>query len=98
MPTSPGARATACALIAVAIQFVMVTAYAWPAARLAPRHLPVVIAGPAAQAAGVAADLVGVPQGDAHAGRALPGGRGRHPWHGRISQARRRLRQKDNGP
>jgi hypothetical protein len=57
MRASPGARAIVFALIAVAIQFVLVTAYAWPAARLAPRHLPVVIAGPARPAAALAAQL-----------------------------------------
>lgn len=51
---SPGTRAIAYALIAIAIQVVMVTAYAWPAARLAPRHLPVVVAGPAGPAAALA--------------------------------------------
>ena len=57
MRASPATRAIAGALIAVAIQLVMVTAYAWPAARLAPRHLPVVIAGPARPAAAVAAQI-----------------------------------------
>jgi hypothetical protein len=57
MPASPGARAIAYALIAVVIQVVMVTAYAWPAARLAPRHLPVVVAGPAGPADAVAAQI-----------------------------------------
>ena len=40
-------RALAVSLAAVVIQFAMVATYAWSAARLAPRHLPVVVAGPA---------------------------------------------------
>jgi hypothetical protein len=59
MHAPPGARVTGVALIAIAIQFVMVTAYAWPAARLAPWHLPVVITGPARPAAALAAQLTG---------------------------------------
>jgi hypothetical protein len=54
---APLTRAMAIALGAIAIQFVVVTAFAWPAARLAPRHLPVVIAGPAVPAAVVAREI-----------------------------------------
>jgi len=54
---APLTRAVAIALGAIVIQFVVVTAFAWPAARLAPRHLPVVVAGPAAPAAAVAREI-----------------------------------------
>ncbi len=54
MSAAPVARAAAAAVAAIVIQFVMVTAYTWPAARLAPRHLPVAVAGPAAPAAAAA--------------------------------------------
>src|SRR5260370_30643665 len=40
MSAAPVTRAAAAAIAAIVIQFVMVTAYARPAARLAPRHLP----------------------------------------------------------
>jgi hypothetical protein len=49
MSAAPVTRAAAAAIAAIVIQFVMVTAYAWPVARLAPRHLPVAVAGPAAR-------------------------------------------------
>jgi hypothetical protein len=54
MSAAPVTRAAAAAVAAIVIQFVMVTAYAWPAARLAPRHLPVAVAGPAGPAAAAA--------------------------------------------
>ena len=54
MHAGHGARAIAFALAAIAIQCVMITAYAWPAARLTPRHLPVMVAGSAAPAAQIA--------------------------------------------
>ena len=57
MSAAPLTRAVAIALGAIVIQFVVVTAFAWPAARLAPRHLPVVVAGPAAPAAAVAREI-----------------------------------------
>jgi hypothetical protein len=57
MRASPAIRVIALALIAVAIQALVVTAYAWPAARLALRHLPVVVAGPAGPAAALAAEF-----------------------------------------
>jgi hypothetical protein len=40
-------RALGVTIAAIAIQFVMVTAYAWSAANTAPRHVPVVVSGPA---------------------------------------------------
>ncbi|MGH3170297.1 MAG: hypothetical protein ACRDN0_30995, partial [Trebonia sp.] len=46
-------RAAALALAAIAIQFLMVTAYAWSAASTAPRNVPVAITGPAQQVAAV---------------------------------------------
>lgn len=46
MRTAQPARAAAAVLAVIAIQFVLVTVYAWPAARLAPRHLPLAVAGP----------------------------------------------------
>ncbi len=57
MSAAPLTRAVAIALGAIVIQFVVVTAFAWPAARLAPRHLPVVVAGPAAPAAAAARQI-----------------------------------------
>ena len=49
---------------AALLQFVMITAFAWPAARTGPRDVPVVAAGPqaAAVAEGLARDLVRVIQ------------------------------------
>lgn len=57
MSSRPFAHAAAVALAAIAVQFVLVTAYAWPAARLAPRHLPLVVAGPAAPVKAVTGEL-----------------------------------------
>jgi hypothetical protein len=54
MSAAPVTRAAAAAVAAIVIQFVMVTAYAWPAARLAPRHLPVAVAGPVGPATAAA--------------------------------------------
>jgi hypothetical protein len=54
---APLTRAVAVALGAIVIQFVVVTAFAWPAARLAPRHLPVAVAGSATPAAAVAREI-----------------------------------------
>jgi hypothetical protein len=51
------ARAAAVALAAIAVQFTLVTAYAWPAARLAPRHLPLAVAGPPVAVKAVAGEL-----------------------------------------
>jgi hypothetical protein len=57
MPSRPLARAAAVALAAIAAQFILVTAYAWPAARLAPRHLPLVVAGPPVAVKAAASEL-----------------------------------------
>lgn len=57
MSATPVTRAVAVALGAIVLQFVVVAAFAWPAARLAPRHLPVVVAGPPAPAAAVAREI-----------------------------------------
>ncbi|MQY02772.1 hypothetical protein [Actinomadura macrotermitis] len=48
-------RALGVALAATVLQLVMVVAFAWPAARVAPRDLPIVVAGP--QSAAVAERL-----------------------------------------
>ncbi|MFC4906505.1 hypothetical protein [Actinomadura gamaensis] len=59
MTATPGAgtgsgvfarRALAVALGAALLQMLMVTAFAWPSARIAPRELPIVVAGPGADA------------------------------------------------
>jgi hypothetical protein len=47
----------ALAIAAIAIQFVMVTAYAWAAASTAPRNVPVAITGPARQVAAVTGEI-----------------------------------------
>ncbi|MGW2308466.1 hypothetical protein [Actinomadura luteofluorescens] len=52
MRTSPFARAVGVALGAALLQLVMVVAFSWPAARTAPRDVPIVVTGP--QAAAVA--------------------------------------------
>lgn len=52
-PPRPALRAAALAVAAIAIQFVMVAAYAWAAASTAPRNVPVAITGPAQQVASV---------------------------------------------
>jgi hypothetical protein len=43
----PALRALAVVLAALVIQSAMVATYAWSAARLAPRHVPIAVAGPA---------------------------------------------------
>jgi hypothetical protein len=50
-------RAVLVALLAVAVQAIMVTAFTWPAARIAPRDVPIVVAGPAPAVASVAQRL-----------------------------------------
>ncbi|GAA0365218.1 hypothetical protein NE235_15650 [Actinoallomurus spadix] len=50
-------RTVLLALLAVGVQAVMVTAFTWPAARVAPRHVPIVVAGPGPAAAAVARRL-----------------------------------------
>jgi hypothetical protein len=70
MRSAPFARATAAALAAIVIQFVLVTAYAWPAARLAPRHLPLAVAGPQATVTAVTGELTRAHPGAFHIIRA----------------------------
>ncbi|WP_433147146.1 hypothetical protein ACQPZ8_05945 [Actinomadura nitritigenes] len=48
MKSSPAVRALGVAAGAALLQLVMITAFAWPAAHLAPRRVPIVVAGPAA--------------------------------------------------
>jgi hypothetical protein len=48
MRSSQPARAVAVAVAVIVIQFVLVTAYMWSSARLAPRDLPIDVAGPRA--------------------------------------------------
>lgn len=50
-------RAIVVAIAAVAIQFVMVSAYAWATASSAPRNLPVAITGPARQVAAATGEI-----------------------------------------
>lgn len=50
----PAVRALAVAALVVVVQAVLVTLFSWPASRLAPRDLPVVVAGPAPAAAAFA--------------------------------------------
>jgi hypothetical protein len=52
-------RALGVAVVVVALQALMVAAFAWPAANLEPRDLPVVVAGPAPAAEAFAARLAG---------------------------------------
>src|ERR671922_1503845 len=54
---APLSRALGVAVVVVALQAVMVAAFAWPAANLEPRDLPVVVAGPAPAAEAFAARL-----------------------------------------
>jgi hypothetical protein len=49
----PALRAAALVIAAIALQSLMVTAYAWSAASTAPRNVPVAITGPAQQVAAV---------------------------------------------
>jgi hypothetical protein len=51
------ARTVVIAVVAVAIQFVMVTAYAWSAASTAPRNVPVAITGPAKAVSAVTGEI-----------------------------------------
>jgi hypothetical protein len=53
----PVARATLVATAIVALQAVLLLAFAWPALETAPRDVPLVVAGPAAAAEQVAASL-----------------------------------------
>lgn len=52
-----GARAVMLAIVAIAIQFVMVTAYAWATASTAPRNVPVAITGPVRQVAAATGEV-----------------------------------------
>jgi hypothetical protein len=61
---SPLPRALGVAVLVVALQAIMVTAFAWPAANLEPRDLPVVVAGPAPATEAFAARLAQVRPGD----------------------------------
>jgi hypothetical protein len=54
---SPAQRAIGVAILVVALQALMVTAFAWPAASTRPRDLPVVVAGPASAAEALARRL-----------------------------------------
>jgi hypothetical protein len=59
----PVARATLVATAIVALQAVLLLAFAWPALETAPRDVPMVVAGPAAAADQVAASLESAPPG-----------------------------------
>src|SRR6266851_7921690 len=50
-------RALGVTIGAIAIQFFMVTAYAWSAANTAPRHVPVVVSGPAGAVTALAGEI-----------------------------------------
>src|SRR5262245_26943649 len=53
-PTSPLARASLAAAALLLAQAILIAWFSWPALRLAPRDLPVVVAGPAPAAAALA--------------------------------------------
>ncbi|WUH96720.1 hypothetical protein OHR68_24490 [Spirillospora sp. NBC_00431] len=55
MRSSLAARTLGIAVAAALLQLIMITAFSWPAARVAPRDVPIVVAGP--QAAAVAERL-----------------------------------------
>ncbi|MEU8796883.1 hypothetical protein [Spirillospora sp. NPDC048819] len=55
MRSSLARRTAGVAVVAALLQLVMITAFAWPAARVAPRDVPIVVTGP--QAAAVAERL-----------------------------------------
>jgi hypothetical protein len=61
--TSPVVRAVAVGVIVVALQALMVALFAWPATRLEPRDLPVLVAGPAPAAQAFAGRLATVQPG-----------------------------------
>jgi hypothetical protein len=61
--TAPLARALGVAVVVVALEAIMVAAFAWPAANLEPRDLPVVVAGPAPAAEAFAGRLAQVRPG-----------------------------------
>ncbi|MDL4820989.1 hypothetical protein [Actinomadura opuntiae] len=48
MKSSPAVHALGVAVAAALLQLVMIVAFAWPSAHLAPRHVPLVVTGPAA--------------------------------------------------
>ena len=50
-------RAVAVAVLVVAVQALLVTLFTWPALRIAPRDLPIVLAGPAPATAALSAKL-----------------------------------------
>jgi hypothetical protein len=62
-PSHPAALAVALAVVVVALQALLVPLFAGPAAHLAPRDLPIAIAGPAPAADQLAARLTGVHPG-----------------------------------
>jgi hypothetical protein len=53
----PVVRAAVLALAAIAIQFAMVTAYAWASVNSAPRNVPIAITGPAPEVAAVTGQI-----------------------------------------
>lgn len=55
--TRPAARTVVFAIVAIAIQFAMVTAYAWAAVSTAPRNVPVAITGPAKAVSAVTGEI-----------------------------------------
>jgi hypothetical protein len=56
---APATRTLAAVLAAVAIQALMVFAFGWPSARMAPRDVPLVVAGAPAPAAAISDKLAG---------------------------------------
>ena len=61
--TSPIVRAVAVGAAVVAVQALMIAAFAWPATKLEPRDLPVVVAGPARAARAFAGRLAAIQPG-----------------------------------
>src|SRR5215211_1454054 len=61
--TSPIVRAVAVGVAVVVLQALMVTLFAWPATKLEPRDLPVLVAGPAPAAQAFAGRLATIQPG-----------------------------------
>jgi hypothetical protein len=64
MRSTQPARAVTVALAAIVIQFLLVTAYMWSSARLAPRDLPIDVAGPRPAVTAVTRQITRADPGD----------------------------------
>ncbi len=74
MRSSQPARAVAVAVAVIVIQFVLVTAYMWSSARLAPRDLPIDVAGPRPAVTAVTRQLTRADAGAFRITRTSPAG------------------------